>query len=144
MKIYAIPGETVQHIGKNPDGGVLMSEERPTTDYICVDNGDGTGSWEMSAEALKRQAAETMIETLAQGYEYDGVVYQCELDDINKFNLGLTTMNLNSLTSMECRAMDNSMHVLTDVQYKELCSGLATTYETALRTYWAAVDAIGV
>ena len=45
MKVYGVPGYNIQYIGKAPSGAVLVSEQRPTMNHICVDNSDGTGSW---------------------------------------------------------------------------------------------------
>ena len=45
MKIYAIPNEDTQYIGRAPSGAVLMAELRPTIDHVCTDQGDNTGIW---------------------------------------------------------------------------------------------------
>lgn len=138
MEIYAIVGETTQHMGKAPSGAILMVSKRPDKGYVA--RADGT--WVKSSETLKAEALVRMNETLALGAEYKGVTYQCGSHDIDQFQRGLTMMDLGGLMTMECRAMDNSMHTLTDIEYRELCVTLGTTYETVLRTYWAEVDAI--
>ncbi len=47
-EIYAVPGETRQHICKArhaPSGAVSMDAARPSEDHVCFDRGDGTGVW---------------------------------------------------------------------------------------------------
>ena len=61
MKIYAILNETTQHIGKQPEDSVEMSEERPTINHICQDNGDGTGTWVESTELVAEETRQTDI-----------------------------------------------------------------------------------
>lgn len=94
------------------------------------------------AAIKKREAQEVMDTTLDAGAEYNGVVYQCKLADVDQFNRGLALIDLTNPATIDCRAMDNSMHTLTVAEYREMCTVVATAYETALRTYWAAVDAI--
>lgn len=37
-----------------PEGFLIMDENRPTNNHICVDNGDGTGRWEIDRSKLSK------------------------------------------------------------------------------------------
>jgi len=64
MKIYAIPGEEIQHIVSDnisgPEGSILMSEERPSVNHIC----DSTGTWIINIDKLAEDARTTRDELL--------------------------------------------------------------------------------
>ena len=138
QKFYAKPGESHQWVDYEEPETILMSGERPSLDHIA--KADGT--WEISKAGLKNQALKRMNETLVKGCIYKDVVYQCEERDVTQFSRGLTLVTLKGLETIECRALDNSMHTLTGAEYTELCGAVGLSFETALRTYWAEVDAI--
>ena len=75
MKVYAKIGSFEQHIGKAPFGAILMPFERPSKNHICVDQGDGTGVWELdltlqwkedmvSSDSLMTQAIEEIWDVI--------------------------------------------------------------------------------
>lgn len=88
----------------------------------------------------KQQAKQTMDTTLALGKEFNGVTYQCTREDVDLFEKGLTLAERTGLTSIECRAMDNTMHLLTITEFTNLCVALGSHYNTVLRAYWSEID----
>lgn len=143
--IYAIPGESVSHSCQPrhaPKGALLMTNSKTNIDDVCKNNNDGTGSWVQSKESLKKVAQQKMNDTLDLGCDYKGVIYQCHLVDVDQFSRGLSLLELTGAQTIDCRAMDNSMHTLTSLEYKDLCITIGVVYKQALDTYWAEVDAI--
>jgi hypothetical protein len=51
MAQFAIPGESVVHVGYCPDGAVLMIEDRPTCDAVA----QADGTWGYCAETIRAE-----------------------------------------------------------------------------------------
>lgn len=104
--------------------------------YEVVDH-----SAETIASIVKRNAKTAMDETLALGKEFNGVIFQCEMTDIDLMEKGLTLAERTGTTSIDCRAMDNSMHTYTIAEFTQLAITLGAHYDEVLRVYWTAIDA---
>lgn len=62
--IYGVVGSDIQHVGRCPLDGVLMSEPRPSTDHIA----QADGTWVLDTESL---AAKVRAERNARLAETD-------------------------------------------------------------------------
>ncbi len=167
---YAIPGESAQHycISRHaPADSVIMPGANPG-EYLCTtkDCEDGYGKWEVSCDDVKTAAGTKFVEVLQVGFTYNDVVYQCEDKDITQWTRGKILLD-NQLKAREdeialmktegtwtqeiedalpaitvrCRALDNSMHILSPAEYTEMAHMAGTTYYNNLQTYWDDVDA---
>lgn len=140
--------------GLKDDGGTLVVKRdnwttvqppQETLEHGVPCDWDGT-QWVLDTaspeykEYQKKLALTTMHDTLSQGVEYNGVVYQCALEDIQRLNSTMTQIDLGSLTEVDVRAMDNTMHTLTDGEFQGLLQKASEAYYNALKTYWSTID----
>ena len=58
----------------------------------------------MSYDQCKSIYKQEMIDDLDTGYTYKGVVYQCQEQDINSFNLGMSMLAVLGLETITCRS----------------------------------------
>lgn len=103
---------------------------------------------ELLNEETKAQTKEAYyqeyLDTLDQGLEYDGQIYQCDPESVegwNQFKSLVETMD--SDTIIQIRAMDNSMQDITAENFlTQFVPALGIHVLTARQEYWAKVDAL--
>jgi hypothetical protein len=93
-----------------------------------------------SDSEMKQIAKEEMTAVLEEGFEYNGKNYQCREADMTRWQQGLSLLELTGAEEITVRATDNSMNVLTKVEYKELCLQAGLTYHAELEKYWNDID----
>jgi len=94
--------------------------------------------------ALKQAYWQEQLDYLGQGFEYDGVIYQCRPDDIDDWALLKTYIEaLPGETVTQIRAADNSMNDITVTDFLTLfVPALGQHAMSARMAYWAKVDAL--
>lgn len=146
LDYYSVPGTTEVHVGNPrhlPLGVVKMPSNAPSG-CICSTEGcePGYGTWVQGYPDTVEGCRAKFKDTLDSGFLYNGVLYQCQANNIDDLDKALSHMERKGALTITVRAYDNSMHTMSYDQFKELCIAAGDAYDAARRTYWGEVDAL--
>jgi len=151
LKILSSEKKPVWSTSDKSKMDISVDEDVPDG-YVDIEPGEFDewvgGQWVINSEAhkkaLKAQYWQEYLDSLDQGFEFRGVLYQCAPDDIDDWAKFKTYIEaLPSETVVQIRAADNSMNDITVTDFLTLfVPALWQHAYPARMAYWAKVDAM--